>query len=263
MANIFRGAFYVPRPQEDIPWLGKPIGLSTVLLVSLLPNFIGIAGLSVQPKQRYDHVPEPFWQGSEKGIPLAQLYLPAQPPFTIAGTRKFNLVPEPDWLGEPEPIPNVLLQLPAKPPFTIRPTQRFDYVPDPDWRAASYPVPLTINLPLQATLPFANPRSFVAAEESYWKWSAPNYQLLSVRPFSNPRSFFHVPDPNPSQASFPIPLAMLQLPAIPSPTIKGTRQFHVPDDVPWSMHGIVSAALYIPPSVAPTLIIRTLTGVGL
>lgn len=259
MGQVVRAPLYVPKPAEEIGWLGKPSGVPAVLLAALIPAF------PLQPTQQFHYVPDPGWVQGGGAIPQVLLQFPAQPSPTIRGTQKFNYVPEPFWQGAPKgtsllltvpvivvlpfrntpwqgpipapdwvegggEVPPVLLQLPAIPPVAATRTRQFNYVPEPFWQGTPKTVPLNLVLaPGAITLPFSN---------------------FGFRRFDN------VPDPQPRMAPQPIPQVLLRLPAQPPFTVKGTHIFNVPDYVPWSQSGKQSATILRPTINSAVQILR-------
>lgn len=295
MGQVVRAPIYVPKPAEDAPWVGKPRASALVLLAALVvaPTFFLGNTNQVRPAE------ETGWTGRPSGFSAALAQITTQQ-FTGSTTRKFDHVPESYWVEGGGPVPLVLAQLPAQPSFTVKGTRRFDYVPEPGWLGEPTPVSIAITLAPQASLPFSNPRRFELATEipgfksipftvpltpqavlpffnarrtsehapePIWlgkPQAAPGIILQSppvVLPFANSPWKGPIPDPNWVAGGGSIPQALLQFPAVPPFTAKGTRRFdHVPEPIWLGEPEPVSIIYTLPPAVALPFINRPWQG---
>lgn len=250
MASIFRAPLYAPKPAEEIPWVGKPTRVAATLIAALIPTFF------LHGNQRFDHVPEPGWTVASKAAPLT-LTLPPQQTLPFFNPRTFNFVPAPDWVIGGGSIPEALLQLPALPPFTVKPTRHFDHVPEPEWVLGGGNIP-EVQLQLPAIPPFTvrGTRQFNHVPEPGWtngSLEAPLTLYLPVQaalPFSNPRDLKPFPEPGWVAGGGAIPEVLLQLPALPPFTVKGTRRFDLVPEPGWTSGSLEPPlTLYLAPQV--------------
>lgn len=283
MANIFRAPLYVPSPPTDMPWVGRPVAVPLALLTALIPTFF------LQGTRQANAVPDPVWTVESQPSPLT-LTLPPAVAAPFSNSRQFYFVPEPVWTGEPAPTP-LLLELAAI-PFSVRGNRHFDVVPEPGWLIDSAPVPLVLTLPPAVTLPFANPRTFNFSPEPVWVGDSiptslllelavppftvrgtlqfnyvpepgwvndsvpPNLLLyttpVTVLPFSNPRNLIPVPQPDWVFGGGAVPETVLQLPALPPFTARGSQKFDmVPEPVWTDVSQPVNLPLDLPPVIPP------------
>lgn len=281
MANIFRAPLYVPKPSDDRPWVGTPKAVPLALIAALVPTFF------LHGTRQANAVPEPVWTVESQPSPLT-LTLPPAVTLPFSNKRTFYFAPEPGWLGEPTATP-LLLEL-AQIPYAVHGNRRFDLVPEPGWVDTAPPEPLVLTLPPLIQLPFSNARRFDYVPEPGWtdvsqplslllEAAIPPFTVSGTRqfnyvpepvwvnetiptnlllyttpivtlPFSNPRNLIPVPEPWWVEGGGSIPEVLLQLPAQPPFTVRGTKQFNYVPEPGWTANAqSVNLPLFLPPPV--------------
>lgn len=292
MGQVVRAPRFVPRPPVDQLWFAESRSVALVLLALLAPPTYPLEGTrqfhpgpdqpwgteSQPTPQVLAHGPIPFnripawefnhdastwWVGAPRPVPEVLLWGPLN--YSPLPFRQFNVDLSSGWTGFPRATPPVLAWGPL--PYFPPRFRQIDPVPDtPSVQGprANFPI-----LQLQAAIPFHNrPWTIVDQDIIPTRGAPANFSILQIAqalPFHNRPWTSVALDFPPAPGPRPIPLVVTQLPARPPAAVRGVRVAPYDDPaLPWAMGGKYSVTLYIPaPLPGPTLIQRTLTGVGI
>lgn len=183
--TAFRSPFYAPNPPPGADmWVGAPISEPQVIWTYIAQTMFGAPGQGPTKLWRWDHVPEPVWQGA----PVAAPVLADFAAYPFIKKWRYDLVPEPDWYATPIEQPNAITLLTELSGGQV-PTKfwHWDFPADPIWQALPA---ASQQLEQFITRPFTNVWQANFAETTAWAWAPPDATIRQVVPVTNPFARF-------------------------------------------------------------------------